>query len=172
MPIRWNKSTSELNQKQRFFFPHTYHWITAIQVFVSCWSLPVWRRSFFKGGIPPQPILAHPGFHPWADLNKKSLTSLENYEHFIPSKFHKHPTSGSGARAKWQFSLISTFISTTPFFKQTDDIKILKNSKYIQNLHRSIVSRVKKLTSEWNQHKHYFFSNRTSGNFNVRNVKF
>ena len=50
------------------------------------------------------------GSHPMADLIK-SLNTCAGHENFIPTKFHKHPSSGSVVKADYVCSHIYTCIS-------------------------------------------------------------
>ena len=55
-------------------------------------------------------LLALPWIHPRADLIK-SLNTCAGHENFIPTKFHKHPSSGSVVKADYVCSHIYTCIS-------------------------------------------------------------
>ena len=67
-------------------------------------------------------LLALHWIHPRADL-MKGLNTCAGNENFIPTKFHKHPSSGSVVKADCVFH-IYTCISTSPF---------LHLNKYIKN---------------------------------------
>ena len=51
-------------------------------------------------------LLALLWIHPWADLIK-SLNTCTGHENFIPTKFHKHPWSGSVVKADSVFQYIN-----------------------------------------------------------------
>ena len=63
--------------------------------FIYCCSLPVWRRSFLKKKTPVTyfcPALDSP----LGRSGRKTTTLVRDHEYFIPTKFHKNPSSGSG----------------------------------------------------------------------------
>ena len=68
-------------------------------------SLPVWRRSFLKKGTPVTyfcPTLDPP----YVAFAKKALSQVQGHEYFIPTKFRKHQSSGSVAKADYVFQYI------------------------------------------------------------------
>ena len=84
------------------------------------------RNHYQNGSIPSKTfclwsslwlLLVLPWIHHRADLVKSQNTCAGN-ENFIPSKFHKHPSSGSGVKADYVCShiYIYTFISASPPF--------------------------------------------------------
>ena len=64
-------------------------------------SLPVWR-SFFEEGEPNPPsrdLFCHALDPPLGRYGQIILMHVPGHEHFIPTKFHKHPLSGSVVKA-------------------------------------------------------------------------
>ena len=105
------------------------------------------RNHYKKGSIPSKAfcrwssfwiLLALPWIHPRADLIK-SLNTCAGHENFIPTKFHKHPLSGSVVKADYECSHIYTCISAPlphPFLRLNKYIKIsLKFFKQIYFLY-------------------------------------
>ena len=80
------------------------------------------RNCYQNGSIPSKAfnlwsslwlLLALPWIRPRADLIK-SLNTCAGNENFIPTKFHKHPSSGSVVKADCVFPYIYTCISASP----------------------------------------------------------
>ena len=77
------------------------------------------RNHYQNGSIPIKAfclwsslwiLLATPWIHPRADLIK-SLNTCAGHENFIPTKFHKHPSSGSAVKADYVCSHIYNVVS-------------------------------------------------------------
>ena len=99
------------------------------------------RNCYQNGSIPSKAfslwsslwlLLALPWIHPRADLIK-SLNTWAANENFIPTKFHKHLSSGSVVKADYVCSHIYTCISASPLsspkWKHKNFIKILQAFK-------------------------------------------
>ena len=80
------------------------------------------RNHYQNGSIPSKAfclwsslwiLLALPWIHPRADLIKR-LNTYAGHENVIPTKFHKHPSSGSVVKADYVCSHIYTCISAPP----------------------------------------------------------
>ena len=107
----------------------------------------IWPNHYQNGSIPSRAfclwsslwiLLALPWIHPRADLIK-SLNTCAGHENFIPTKFHKHPSSGSVVKADYVCSHIYTCNSAPlphPFHRLNKYIKIsLKFFKQIYFLY-------------------------------------
>ena len=93
------------------------------------------RNHYQNGSIPNKAfclwsslwiLLAMPWIHPRVDMIK-SLNTCAGHENFIPTKFHKHPSSGSVVKADYVCSHIYTCISAPlphPFLRLNKYIKI------------------------------------------------
>ena len=93
--------TTEWNEKQQHFITHASRsllWINVVAVAFRSEDI-FWRR-----GTPPPPVtyFASPLTSPWADMAKH----VSGHEHFIPTKFRKHPLSGSVVKADYVFPYI------------------------------------------------------------------
>ena len=78
--------------------------IIAIHSICRC-NLPVWRRIFLKKGDPVTyfgPALDPP----LGGSGRNTLMHVRGHEHFIPTKFCKHPLSGSVVKADYVFQYI------------------------------------------------------------------
>ena len=89
--------TTEWYQKQQHFITHASRsllWIRFVAVAFRSEEEVFWR----KDPTPPPPVtyFASPWICPWANMAKTSLCMCPGHEHFIPTKFRKHPLSGSG----------------------------------------------------------------------------
>ena len=68
---------------------------------ICCCSRPVWKR-FLKKGTTVTYFAA-----PWGDMAEtRTLMHVQDYEHFIPTKFRKHPLSVSVVKADYVFPYI------------------------------------------------------------------
>ena len=81
---------------------------------VCCCSLPVWK-SFLKKGNPPPPgdlfgLALDP---PRGRYGLNIFMHVPGHEHFIPTKFRKHPLSGSVVKAGYVFPYIYSWNSLT-----------------------------------------------------------
>ena len=91
------------------------------------------RNHYQNGSIPSKAfclwsslwLLVLPWNHPRVDLIK-SLNLYAGHENFIPTKFHKHLSSGSVVKADYVYSHIYTCITATP-------PPFLHRNKYIKN---------------------------------------
>ena len=107
------KSKKRLKTRQKFVFGmepnittllHTCFKIIAMHT-VCCCSLPVSRSSFLKKGTPVTyfcPALDPP----LVRYGRNTLMHVRSHEHFIPTKFLKHPLSGSVVKADYVFPCI------------------------------------------------------------------
>ena len=71
----------------------------------SC-SLPVWRSSLKKGTPPPVTNFASPWIRPLGKYGQNIFMHVPGHEHFIPTKFRKHPLGGSVVKAGYVFPYI------------------------------------------------------------------
>ena len=95
------------------------------------------RNHYKNGSIPSKAFWiwsSCPALDPPQDGSDKSLNTSAGHENFIPTKFHKHPSSGSVVKADYVCSHIYTCISAPlpPFLHLNKYIKIsLKFFKHI-----------------------------------------
>ena len=105
------------------------------------WAMGLWRVAPYlpyhcqNGSIPSKAfclwsslwLLALPWIHPRVDLIK-SLNTYVGHENFIPTKFHKHPSSGSVHVVKADYVYIPIYIHA---LGQTPPPPFLHLNKYI-----------------------------------------
>ena len=72
---------------------------------VCCCSLPVWK-SFLKKGTPPGDLFGLALDPPRGRYGLNIFMHVPGHEHFIPTKFRKHPLSGSVVKAGYVFPYI------------------------------------------------------------------
>ena len=100
--------TTEWNQKQQHFITHASRsllWIRFVAVAFRSEEEVFWRR----GPPPPPPrwpILPRPGSAPGQIWPIYIFMHVPGHEQFIPTKFHKHPLSGSVVKAGYVFPYI------------------------------------------------------------------
>ena len=63
------------------------------------------KKMFFEEGDPLDLFLPSPGYAP-GRIWPKCLTHVRSHEFFIPTKFCKHPSSGSVVKADYLFPYI------------------------------------------------------------------
>ena len=103
-----------MQPKVQYYIPHASRSLLWIQ-FVAVAFRSVEVFFFFEEGDPLRPILSRPGSAPgqiWPNI----FMHVPGHEHFIPSKFRKHPWSGSVVKADYVFPYIYMHLSTTPPF--------------------------------------------------------
>ena len=102
---RVKKLTTKCNQKQQHFITHASRsliWIRFVAVAFRSEEV-FWRRG--PPPPPPWPILPRPGSTP-GQIWPKHFMHVLGHEHFIPTKFRKHPLSGSVVKAGYVFPYI------------------------------------------------------------------
>ena len=96
--------TTEWNQKQQNFVTHasrSLRWIRFVAVAFRSEAEVRWRRG------PPITYLFYHPLHPSLGIyGQNILMHVPGHEHFIPTKFRKHPLSGSVVKADYVFPYI------------------------------------------------------------------
>ena len=60
-------------------------------------------KKFFEEGDPPVTYFASPWIRPLGKYGQNIFMHVPGHEHFIPTKFRKHPLSGSVVKAGYVF---------------------------------------------------------------------
>ena len=105
--------TSEWNQKYQYYIPHASRsllWIRFVAVAFQSEEKVCWRRgprvTYFGPALDP----------PLGGSGWKTTTLVRDHEHFIPTKFRKHPSSGTVVKADYVFPYIYMHQCTPPPF--------------------------------------------------------
>ena len=111
---------------------------------VYCCSLPVWR-SFLKKGT-PRYLFCLALDPPLGRYGQNIFKHVPGNEHFIPTKFHKHPLSRSLVKANYVYALVQTPPLFSPKWIHRKFIKILKTFKsFIQAFFHLLTWKLHKL---------------------------
>ena len=111
--------TTEWNQKQQHFITHASRsllWIRFVAV-----AFQFEEEVFLRRGPPPPPPPVRDLFclaldPPLGRYGQNILMHVPGHEHFIPTKFRKHPLSGSVVKADYVFPYIYMHYCTPPPF--------------------------------------------------------
>ena len=96
--------TTEWNQKQQHFITHASRsllWIRFVAVAFRSEEKVFWRR-----GPPPVDLFCLALVPPLGKYGQNIFMHVPGHEHFIPTKFRKHPLSGSVVKAGYVFPYI------------------------------------------------------------------
>ena len=97
--------TTEWNQKQQHFITHasgSLLWIWLVAVAFRSEEEVFWRR----GTPPPGDLFCLALVPPLGKYGQNIFMHVPGHEHFIPTKFRKHPLSGSVVKAGYVFPYI------------------------------------------------------------------
>ena len=104
---RAKNKTTEWNQKQQHFITHASRSLLWIQ-FVAVAFRP--EEVFWRRGTPPPPpprdLFGLALDLPLCSYGQNIFMHVPAHEHFIPTKFRKHPLSGSVVKAGYVFPYI------------------------------------------------------------------
>ena len=96
--------TLEWNQKYKHYISHAFRSLLCIR-FVAVAFQPEEKVHWRRG--PPMTYFCLALDLPLDRYGRKTITLVRDHEHFIPTKFHKHPASGTVVKADYVFLYIN-----------------------------------------------------------------
>ena len=124
------KLTSEWNQKQQHFISHTSISLLCIQFVAVAFQS---EEVFLKKETPPVTFFCFTLDPPLGGYGQNILMHVRGHEHFIPSKFRKHPFGGSVVKADCVPIHIHALVHPPSLFRHLN--KYIENSlKFFKHL--------------------------------------